>query len=203
LVANGVAVPLEEYLFLPDRWLPSARFFGRVLGYAFTVGFTGEFLKYAAIRYTVWPERFTQRLDGVAYALAVSMGYAVTLNLRFALFSDATLVAVALRVASNTFAQLAIGVVIGFFLAELVIGRTTVFWMPLGLGLASLLSGLYYGFRGIAIVGGLSVAGTGAAPVRGVALAFGLVTVMYVSFAFIIANADARMEALTGRREPL
>jgi RsiW-degrading membrane proteinase PrsW (M82 family) len=203
LVANGVAVPLEEHLFLPEQWLPSAGFFGRVLGYAVTVGFTGEFLKYAVLRYTIWPEHIMQRLDGVAYALAVSMGYAVTLNLRAALFSDATLLATALRVASITFSHLGIGVVMGFFLAELVVGRTTVFWIPTGLSLAALLSGIYYGFRGIAIVGGLSVAGTGAAPIRGLALAFGLVTVLFTSFAFIIANADARMEALAGRREAL
>jgi RsiW-degrading membrane proteinase PrsW (M82 family) len=203
LVANGVAAPLEEHLFLPDQWLPSAGFFGRVLGYAVTVGFTGEFLKYAVLRYTIWPEHITQRLDGVAYALAVSMGYAVTLNVRAALSSDATLLATALRVASITFSHLGIGVVMGFFLAELVVGRTTVFWIPTGLSLAALLSGVYYGFRGIAIVGGLSVAGTGAAPIRGLALAFGLVTVLFTSFAFIIANADARMEALIGPREAL
>lgn len=203
LVANGITVPLEEHLFRPDQWLPTAGFFGRVLGYAFTIGFTGEFLKYAAIRYTVWPERITQRLDGVAYALAVSLGYAITFNLRFALFSDATLLATALRVASVTFSQLALGVVLGFFLAELAIARVQVFWIPLGLSVASLLNGLYYAFHGVAIVGGLSVEGTGASPVRGLALAFGLVAATFMTFAFLIANADARMEALTGRREAL
>jgi hypothetical protein len=203
LLANGIAVPLEEHVYLPDQWLPAAGFFGRVLGYAFTVGFTGAFLQYAAVRYTVWPERITQRLDGVAYALAVAMGYAVSLSLRFALFSDATLLAAALRVASITFSQLAFGVVIGFFLAELVIGRVPVFWIPFGLSLVALLSGLYYAFRSVAIVGGLSVAGTSASPIRGLMLAFGLVAAVFMIFAFLIANADARMEALTGRREAL
>jgi hypothetical protein len=203
LLANGIAVPLEEHVYVPDQWLPAAGFFGRVLGYAFTVGFTGAFLQYAAVRYTIWPERFTQRLDGVAYALAVAVGYAVSLNLRFALFSDATLLATALRVASYTFSQLAFGVVIGFFLAELAIGRVPVFWIPFGLSLMSLLSGLYYGFRGIAIVGGLSVEGTGASPIRGLALAFGLAAAVFVIFAFLIANADVRLQALSGRREAL
>lgn len=200
LVASGVAVPLEEHLFVPDQWLPAAGFFGRLFGYMFTLGFTGEFLKYAALRYTIWPGHVSQRLDGVAYALAVSMGYAVALNLRAALFTDATLVSTALRVASITFSHLGIGVVTGFFLAELVLGRVPVFWIPVGLSLAALLSGLYYAFRGIAIVGGLSVAGSGAAPVRGLILAFGFVAAVFAIFAFIIANADARME---GRREAL
>lgn len=200
LVANGIAVPLEERLFVPDEWLPRAGFFGRALGYGMTVGLTGEFLKYAVLRYTVWPARFRQRLDGMAYALAVSLGYATVFNLRFALFGEATLAATALRVASITFSHLAIGIVMGFFLAELVIGRTPVFWLPLGLGLAALLSGLYYAFRGLAIVGSLNVIDTASAPLRGLALAVGLLAVLFVSLAFIIQNADSRMEALTGGR---
>lgn len=203
LVASGVAVPLEEYVFEPGRWLPTAGFFGRVLGYTFTLGFTAEFLKYAVLRYALWPRRFQQRLDGIAYALAVSVGFAMVYNLRAALLTDATLSATALRVASITFSHLAIGVIMGFFLAELKIGRAPVFWLPAGLGIAALLSGLYYGFRGVAIVSGLSTLGTGAAPLRGLFLGLGLVMVMFVSMAFIIESADARMEALTGRRETL
>lgn len=203
LVANGIAIPLEEHLFLPGRWLPGSGFFGRVLGYMFTIGFTAEFLKYAVLRYAVWPRRFQQRLDGIAYALAVSLGYATAYNLRAALFTDATLAATALRVASVTFSQLGVGVIMGFFLAELNIGRTPVFWLPAGLGLASFVSGLYYAFRGIAIVSGLSTVGTASSPIRGLLLGFGLVVVVFVSLAFIVQSADTRMEALTGRREAL
>ncbi|HVO72283.1 MAG TPA: hypothetical protein VMT24_19675 [Aggregatilineaceae bacterium] len=203
LAANAIAVPLEEHLFLPDRWLPAQSFFGRVLGYSATAGFTAEFLKYAVVRYTVWPDRIRQRLDGVAYALAASVGYAVVLNLRTALFTDNTLEATALRVASNTFSQLGIGVIMGFFLAELVVGRTPVFWLPLGLGIASLLSGVYYGFRSLTVVRSVTASDSVAAPIRGLALAFGLVAVLYMTFAFLIESADARMEALTGRRHAL
>jgi hypothetical protein len=203
LVANGVAIPLGEHLFMTERWLPTAGFFGRVIGYTLTLGFTAEFLKYAVLRYVAWPERFQQRLDGIAYALAVSIGYAMVFNVRAALVSDMTLIATALRVASITFSHLATGLIMGFFLAELRIGRPPIFWLPLGLFIASFLSGLYYAFRGVAIVGGLNVESTASSPIRGLALAFGLVAVMFVSFAFVIENADARMEALTGRRYTL
>jgi hypothetical protein len=197
LVASGVAIPLEEQVFTPERWLPYTGFFGRVLGYMFTVGFTAEFLKYAALRYTLWPDRIAQRLDGVAYALAISMGFATALNLRFALLADADLLATALRVASYTFSHLAVGVVMGFFLAELTIGRTPIFWLPMGLGIAALMSGLYYAFRVVAIVGGLSEAGSGARPVRGLVFGFGVVAGMFIVFAFVIDNADRRMESAT------
>lgn len=203
LVANGIAIPLEERLFVPDQWLPQSGFFGRVLGYMFTLGFTTEFLKYAVLRYTVWPHRFNQRLDGIAYALAVSLGFATVYNLHFALYTETTLPATALRVTSNTFSHLAIGLLIGFFLAELRIGRPPVFWLPMGLMLAAFLSGLYYAFRNLAIVGGLNVGSTASAPIRGLALALGLVTVMFFIVAFLVESADARMEALTGRRQAL
>lgn len=203
LVANAIAVPLEETVFTPERWLPRQGFFGRLLGYMFTMGFTAEFLKYLVLRYMVWPQRFYQRLDGVAFALAVSVGYALVYNVRFALYTDASLVATALRVCSVTYSHLAVGLVVGFFLAELRISRPPVFWLPAGLFAAAFLSGLYYAFRGIAVSGGLSVFSAGSHPVRGLALALGLVVVTFVSFAFIIESMDARMEALTGRRQAL
>lgn len=203
LAANGVAIPLQEHLFTPDRWLPGQGFFGRVLGYGLTVGVTTEFLKYAILRYTGWPQRFRQRLDGVAYALTVSLGFAVVYNVHFALDPDMTLTATALRVASVTFSQLGIGVVTGYFLAELRIGRPPIFWLSAGLLLAGLLHGIYYSFRGIAIVSGLGVGATASSPERGLALAFGLVAALFAVFAFLIESSDARMEALTGRREVL
>jgi len=203
LVANGVAIPLEERVFVPERWLPTAGFFGRVLGYTFTIGFAAEFLKYAVLRYAVWPHRFHRRLDAMAYALAVSIGFATALNFRVALVTDATVLATALRVASTTFSHLAVGLIVAYFLVELNIGRPPIFWISAGLLLAALLSGLYYGFRGIAIVSGLSVEGTGSAPIRGLALAFGFVAVMFASIAFIVQSADSRTEALSGGRQTL
>lgn len=203
LVANGILVPLDERLFLTDRWLAQQGFFGRVLGYTFTIGFMSQFLKYAVLRYSLWPRRFERRMDGVAYALAVSLGFAIVFNLRFALDGDATLSATALRVASITFSELAIGTIIGYLLVELRLSDPPVFWIPIGLFVAALLSGLYYAFRGIAIVSGIGIGATGSTPIRGLALAFGLLAVIYASLGFIINSADTRMEALTGRRQTL
>jgi len=203
LVANGIAIPLEEHVFTPELWLPTTGSLGQVLGYATTIGFTAEFLKFLIVRFTVWPQHFRQRVDGVAYSLAASAGYAVIFNLRFVLLTDATLGAAALRIASITLSQLGIGVIMGFFLAELIIGRTPIIWLSLGLGFGSLLHGLYYVFRGIAIVGNPGLASTGSSLIYGLAVAFGFVFVLFVSIAFIIENADARMEALTGQRQVL
>lgn len=203
LVANAIAVPLTERVFVPERWLPEQSFFGRVLGYTFTAGFTAEFLKYAVLRYTVWLGHFRQRLDAVAYALAVSLGFATVLNVRYALNADATVVATGLWVASNTFAHLATGLVVGFFLGELRTGRPAVIWMPAGLLMAALLSGLHYGFRAIAIVSGLGIDETASRPIGGLLLSFVLVSAALIIFAFLIQSADERQEAVVGRRELL
>lgn len=203
LVANAIAVPLSERLFVLERWLPEQGFFGRVLGYTFTVGFTAAFLRYAVLRYTVWLRHFRQRLDAVAYALAVSVGFATVLNVRYALDADATVVATGLWVASNTFAHLGTGLVIGFFLGELHTGRPAVIWMPAGLLMAAFLGGVHYGFRGIAIVSGLGIDATASRPLGGLLLSFVFVGAMLVVFAFLIQSADERQEAVVGRRELL
>jgi hypothetical protein len=49
----------------------------------------------------------------------------------------------------------------------------------------------------------LSVTGTASAPIRGLALASGLVVIMFAVFAFLIDSADRRMEAVIGRRKAL
>ncbi len=203
LVANAIAIPLEEGLFVPERWMVRSGFFSRVLSYTFTIGFTAEFLKYAVLRYTVWPARFEQRLDGVAYALAVAVGYATVYNLHVALYTEATLSAAALRIASHTFLHMALAPITGYFLAELRIGRPPVFWIPAGLFLTALLSGLYYAFRALALVSGLGIAATASAPLRGLALAVAAVSAALVIMAFLIESADTRMEALTGRRQTI
>jgi len=203
LVAGAIAQPLTERLFVPERWLPEQGFFGRVLGYTFTLGFTAVFLKYAVLRYTVWINYFRQRLDAAAYALAVSLGFASVLNIQFALDTNATIASTGLWVASNTFAHLGTGVVVGFFLGELRSGRPPVIWMPAGLLLAAFLSGIHYGFRGIAIVSSLGVGATASRPIGGLLLSFGFVAVMLIVFAFLIRSADERQEAMIGRRELL
>jgi len=203
LAANAIAVPLTERVFVPDRWLPEQGFFGRVLGYAFTAGFAAEFLKYAVLRYTVWTGHFRQRRDAIAYALAVSLGFASVLNVQYALDSNATVVATGLWIASNTFAHLATGTVVGFFLGELRTARPAVIWMPAGLLMAAVLSGVHYGFRGIAIVSGLGVGATASRPIGGLLLSFAFVAAILVIFAFLIQSADERQEAVAGRRELL
>jgi len=195
LVANAVGVPLIERVFTVDDWLSTASGGSRILGYALTAGIVQEFLKYAVVRYSVWPNAFRIRSDGIAYALAASVGYATVLNVNFALNSTASLSMGALRITELALSQMAISTIMGFFLAELKITyRPAIFWLPGGLLLAALLTGFATTFRGGLVVGGVSPDGTGNNAFQGLGAAVFLVIFLFATFNFLINNADERAE---------
>jgi hypothetical protein len=193
IVANGVGVPLVNLIFTPEQWLPEAGFFTRIFGYMLTVGVTAEFLKYAVVRYTVWPNNFTMRVDGIACGVAAALGYATVFNLRDMLLEQPTLSAGTFQVVTFVYWHISIGAILGYFLAELAIGQPSLIWLPLGLFIGSFLNGIYAAFRGIAIVGGL-----GNRAIGGVLVITGFSIVVLGIMSFLIDSADRRMEQQTG-----
>src|SRR5512133_1771419 len=81
LLAAAVGQPLINDVFRTSTWI------GRdaateILGSILVVGFTQEFLKYAAVRFSIYySSEFDQRVDGVIYGTAAGIGYAVYLNI--------------------------------------------------------------------------------------------------------------------------
>jgi protease PrsW len=195
LAANAIGLPLVERLFAVSEWLTTAPGTTRIVGYMLTVGITQEFLKYAAIRYSVWPGCFRIRSDGIAYAMAAAIGYATVTNLNFAFDVTATPATYALRIAETTLSQFAIGTIVGYFLSELKLTRNTgIFWLPGGLLLAALLTGLSIVFRGGLVVGGISATATGSNALQGLGVAVFLVVALFSTFYFLITNADERAQ---------
>jgi RsiW-degrading membrane proteinase PrsW (M82 family) len=195
IVANGVAWTVIQEVFTPDRWLVEAGFFSRIIGYTFTLGLLAEFCKYAVIRYTVWPDRFRYRLDGVAYSVPAALGYALVVNLHFLLQDEPTISAAAIRVLVNVYLHITVGALMGYFLAELLIGRVPFFWLPFGLFLASFISSLFIAFRRIAVVSGL-----GSRDIGGLLLVLGFTVFVLGAVAFLIDSADERTAARVGLR---
>lgn len=192
LTANAIGVPVVERLFAINEWLTNAAGSTRILGYIFTVGITQEFLKYAVVRYSVWPIEFRIRSDGIAYAIAAGIGYATVLNLNYVFNNDAAPVAVALRVAEFTLSQVAVSTVMGFFLAELKLSQTSIYALPLGLLLASLLNGISQALRGALILAGIAPDASGNNAVQGLGASVALLIVLFAGFNFLINNADER-----------
>ncbi|MBI5931611.1 MAG: PrsW family intramembrane metalloprotease [Chloroflexi bacterium] len=195
VIANGLAVPVINEVFTPERWLPGAGFFNRILGYAFTIGILSEFIKYAVVRYTMWPSRFRIRLDGIAYSTAAALGFATVLNLRLVLYDELTLSSAAINILTNVYIHIAIAAVMGYFLGELAIGNPSAMWLPIGLFVAAMLSGIHFAFRGIAIASGL-----GSRAIGGLFLVIGLTAAILGVLSFIIESADARMADKLGVR---
>jgi hypothetical protein len=192
LAASGVALPVTERLFAVEDWLATAGGLDRLAGYVLTVGIVQEFLKYAVMRYSLWPRVFRTRLDGVAYAMATAVGYATALNLNLVTGSDLDPISVALRVAETTLAQVAISTIMGLCLSELTQPTVPVFIVPGGLILASALAGLAIVLRGGLIVGGVGVGSTGNNAILGLGMAIFLIVFLFSSMGFLIHSADER-----------
>jgi hypothetical protein len=195
LAANAVGIPLVERVFATDEWLTTASGSTRIIGYMLTVGLVQEFLKYLVVRYSAWPGCFRIRSDGIAYAMAASIGYTTVLNLNFALGVSAAPLMNALHVAETTLVQLAVGTIVGYFLAELKLTRNTgMFWLPGGLLLAALLTALAIVFRGGLVVGGISTTATASNALQGIGVAVFMVIALFSSIYFLINNADERAQ---------
>ncbi|NJL93867.1 MAG: PrsW family intramembrane metalloprotease [Anaerolineae bacterium] len=177
-------------------WLAEAGFFTRVLGYTCTVGVTSELLKYIAIRYTIFPSRIRTRLDGLAYSVAASVGYAAVLNLHLVFDPDPTVTADAQRIAINFISQVGFGLIMGFFLGELALHDRPALFLGAGLALGALANGLYIAFRAIAAGSGFSVSN-----LNGLILVVFFVLGVALAVNFLIRTFDARDAALQGERQ--
>ncbi len=194
LVANAVGVPVVDRLFAVDAWLVNAGGLTRILGYSLIFGFVTEGLKFAVLRFTVWPDQFNARVDGIAYSLAAGLGYATMLNLNFVITESAEPAAIALRVAAITLAQAAISPVVGYWLGEFTFGNPAIFWLPIGIGVAALLQGVYIVLRGSLIVGAIGATASGSQSIAVLGLGGGMVALIFVTVSFLINNAELRAQ---------
>lgn len=198
LAANAIGLPLIERVFAVDQWLATAPGLTRLIGYTLIAGTVQEFIKYAVVRYSVWPRCFRTRSDGVAYAMAAGIGYATVLNLNYVFSTFADPASTALRIAEFTLAQVAISLIMGYLLAELNLSQDTiVFSLPGGLLLSSFLTGLAITLRGGLVVsnpidGRGNPSSTANSAFQGLGAAVFLVVVMFSAFYFLINNADER-----------
>ncbi|MCB8928783.1 MAG: PrsW family intramembrane metalloprotease [Ardenticatenaceae bacterium] len=150
LLASAVGLPVVNGLFAVPTWLSSSPAWAQLLGGIFIVGMTQEFLKYAAVRFTVYyaPD-FDESIDGIIYTTAVAIGFAVVLNINFVVSSGGVdLGSGAIRMVLTTLAQASFAGVVGYFLGRMKFEKRPLWWMPLGLMVAATLNGLFYFLRG-------------------------------------------------------
>jgi RsiW-degrading membrane proteinase PrsW (M82 family) len=172
LLAAAVGVPLVEDVFRVPHWLYSDTL-TTILGSILVVGFTQEFLKYAAVRYSVYnSEEFDEPTDSIVYATAAGLGYATVLNVQFVVANGGVDLGVGvIHMAVVALAQASFAGITGYFLGRAKFESEPIWWMPLGLALAATANGLFNWLRGQVTRGSISLTGSTANPWFGLILA--------------------------------
>lgn len=150
LLAAAVGIPVVENLFRVSHWLRTDTL-TIILGGILVVGFTQEFLKYAAVRYSIYnSDEFDEPTDGVIYATAAGLGYATVLNIQFVVSNGGVdLGAGIIRMAVVALAQAAFSGITGYFLGRAKFESEQIWWMPLGITIAAVFNGLFNWLQGI------------------------------------------------------
>ena len=172
LLASAVGIPLVDNFFHVSNWI-YADTATTILGSILVVGFIQEFLKYAAVRYSVFPSaEFDEATDGVIYATAAGLGYATVLNIQFVIANGGVaLGSSVIRMVVVALAQASFAGITGYFLGRSRFEKKGWWWMPAGLFLAAVGNGLFNWLRGRIVQGGISLSGSSANPWMGLILA--------------------------------
>lgn len=192
LLAAAVGLPLTRSLFRTADWLGASPLI-ELLGSILIVGFSYEFLKYAAVRYYVYPlEEFDERVDGLVYTTAAGLGFATALNVQYVLGSGGVDLQVGIiHVVITALAQASFAGITGYCLGCAKFERRPAWWLPSGLALAAVLNGLFTYLAGQVTRGGISLqAGGGHNPWPGLILAGLLAVAVFAALNLLIRRAN-------------
>ena len=193
LLAAAVGIPLLDKVFTVSSWVYS-NLVTHLLGGILVIGFTQEFLKLIAVRFSVYdsPE-FDERTDGVIYATAAGLGYATILNIAFIVNSGGVDLGMgAIRVVLTALAQASFAGITGYFLSSEKLDKRPVWWLPLGLVIAAVLNGLFFYLYGTLTRPVISLAGGQVNPWWGLILAVVVAAATAGALSWLIQRDQSR-----------
>lgn len=196
LIANAIGTPLINEFLQVDRWLPLSSAISRIIGYTFTVGIVQGFLKYLVMRYTVWPNQFRIRLDGVAYGAATGLGYASVLNLHFAFSTSASPDVAAAHMFANLALHLVTGILVGYGLSELQLGSPPLLLPVFTVALAALITGISIPIRAGLVNAALELGTSTSRPLLGIIFSALLLIVPLLILSFMYNNAERQAQEI-------
>ncbi|MCX6031113.1 MAG: PrsW family glutamic-type intramembrane protease [Chloroflexi bacterium] len=187
LLASAVGQPLINGFFRVNAWASNTLLLRLVAG-ILVVGVVQEFLKYAAVRYSVFNSaEYDEQTDGIIYGAAAGLGYATMLNIAYVVGSGGVDLGIgAVRVAVTALAQASFAGVTGYFLGRAKFKQRGPFWLPTGVILAAVLNGVV-----TVALGQIARAGLQATPLRGLILA-AVIAVVTFGVLFVIMRRNAR-----------
>lgn len=192
LLAAAIGQPLIREVFHVQDWMHDS-WWVQLLASILIVGFVQEFLKFAAVRFSVYNSaEFDERVDGVMYAVAAGLGYATVLNYAYVLdHGGVDLGAGVMVVTINALAQASFAGVSGYFLGQAKFETTPGYWLPLGVASAAVLNGLFFFLADQVTLQGLHFT-----PLNGVILAAVFAVVILAIVFFLIRRANAETLAI-------
>jgi RsiW-degrading membrane proteinase PrsW (M82 family) len=145
LLAAALYQPLVQGLFLADEWLHQT-WWGQLLGEVLLIGGLSMGIVYLAVRAVVYGSReFDERLDGIIYCMAAALGLATVINFLYVLDHGGVDLGIgSIRMVTNALGYASFGGVLGYFVGQARFEKTPAYYLPAGIGLASLLTGLYF-----------------------------------------------------------
>jgi protease PrsW len=193
LLAAAIGQPLIQDFFQVNEWA-SGSLALRLLAGICIIGMTQEFLKYAAVRYSVFRSvEFDERIDGIIYGAAAGLGYATYLNVQYVIANGGVDLAVgAGRVAVVALAEASFAGVTGYFLGRAKFENRGPLWLPVGLFLAAVLNGVVN-----TLLSEISRSGLRPTPLNGLILA-ALVAVATFMILFSVLRRASRALTVTG-----
>ncbi len=199
LVATAIGIPLVDQVFDVGSWLfasPLVHLAGGIL----VVGIVQEGLKYLTVRLSVYGSReFDERTDGIIYGTAVGLGFATALNVAFVVESGGVdLGTGAIRIALTSLAHASFGGVIGYFLGRQKFEPRPIWWVPVGVALASILNGIFFFLRSTVGRGTIEGPLEAVAPWIGLLLAAGLAAAVTAVLSALIRRELASSGAGAG-----
>lgn len=166
LLARAIGQPVIDGFFRVNEWASDGLGLKLAAG-ILIVGIIQEFLKYGAVRYSVFgSQEFDERVDGIIYGAAAGLGYATMLNLDYVVSSGGVDLGIGvIRIVVAALAHASFAGVTGYFLARAKFENMGPLWLPGGLLLASILNGVV-----TAALGAISRSGLQVTPVNGLIL---------------------------------
>lgn len=194
ILAGAIGVPVVESLFRTSHWIYTDTL-TKIVGGILVVGFTQEFLKYAAVRYSIYnSSEFDEPTDGVIYATAAGLGYATVLNIQFVVSNGGVdLGAGILRMAVVALGQAAFSGIMGYFLGRAKFESEQIWWMPLGITLAAIFNGIFTWLQVIVTRPTITLSGSTSNTWMGLALA---AVVALVTTGIILALVRRNIQSL-------
>ena len=178
ILASAVGIPLVDNFFQASKWIYTNTA-ATILGSILVVGFTQEFLKFAAVRYTIYSsQEFDEATDGVIYGTAAGLGYATVLNVQYVIANGGVaLGSSVIRMVIVALAQASFAGITGYFLGRAKFEHKAWWWMPAGLTIAAVANGLFNWLRGLLVQRGISLTGATSNPWLGLVLAAVVATI--------------------------